>query len=46
MIGDRMRIRRVAPEQLIERIGQTTRDVFELSSMGIPDVSVRDWTWK
>ena len=43
MIDKRMRIHRVPPEKLTERL-TAVGDVLELSSMGIPDVSPLDWT--
>jgi len=43
MLDNRMRIRRVSPTQLTQRL-TAVEDVLELSSMGIPDVSPRDWT--
>lgn len=43
MLDHRMRIRRVAPEKLTERL-TAVDDVLELSSMGIPDVNAGNWT--
>lgn len=43
MIIDRMRVSRVRPEKLTQRVTPVD-DLLELSSMGVPDISAQDWT--
>jgi sulfane dehydrogenase subunit SoxC len=42
MLDDQMRVVHVPPARLNDSVTKT-EDVFELSSMGIPDISIRDW---
>src|SRR5262245_58804568 len=43
MLDERTRIGHVPPAKLTEPV-TNAEDVFELSSMGIPEVDIQDWT--